>query len=158
MQSLKPFMFRLCCEQRQLSRSDCVLHERDSIPGRGKIASTSTSRKHGGASSFQGQCIQGAPSCRVDRSKREAGHSPPSTAKIENVWRLTSIIPHILVTVMLEHRENFIVTIIRNVQLIQTKVGQNVDKIIDSIYIYIYICTHIHTYIHIYIKVVPVLN
>lgn len=78
-----------------------------------------TSRKHGTASSFLGQ---------VERSKREAGHLPPSAAKIENVWRLTSTIPYVLVAAMLERRENFVFTIILNVQLIQTKVGQNFNK------------------------------
>jgi len=36
------------------------------------------------------QCVPGALSFGVNRPGREAGHSPPSSAEVKNVWDYTS--------------------------------------------------------------------
>jgi hypothetical protein len=57
-----------------------------------------------------------ALSLAVKWTWHEADHSPPSGAKVKNVWSYTSILPYMYMAwYLIKHRENFAFTFILDV-------------------------------------------
>ena len=54
------------------------------------------------------QRVPRAPSPELKRPKREADHSPPSSALVENQWSYTSAPSRALIVVVLKNREYYL--------------------------------------------------
>jgi hypothetical protein len=61
----------------------------------------------------------GAFSLRVKRPKREADHSPPSSADVKNAWSFISTPQYVFMAwCLVKHRDNFTFTYRRNIQIV----------------------------------------
>jgi hypothetical protein len=83
----------------------------DSRRGLGMFLFTTASRTALGPTQPPIQWVPGALYLAVRRPGREADHSPPSCAEVENAWSYTSIPPYVFMAwCLVKHRNNFTFT------------------------------------------------
>jgi hypothetical protein len=94
----------------------------DSWWGLGIFLFTTMSRMALGPTQFPIPWVPGALSLRVMWLGHEADHSPPSSAKVKNVWSYTSTPQYVFMAwCLVKHKDNFTFTLIQLSLLISHK-------------------------------------